>query len=71
MSTCKQPDTPAICAHCPHNPANAELGQQITYLLAEMSAAERAQTLKLIDSILATSRQPPAPPRQSKRGKRR
>ena len=49
---------PSPCPTCQHDPANAGIGEQITYLISQMDAPERAQMMQLIDGILAASRQP-------------
>ncbi len=50
----------APCANCPHKVANAnnsDLGQQIMRIIDDMTPAERAQMVTLIDDILTASRQ--------------
>ncbi len=45
------------CDRCPHNPANANLGQQIMQHISQLNPAERGQMLALIDQILTASHQ--------------
>ena len=45
------------CDRCPHNAANANLGQQIMQHISQLTPAERGQMLALIDQILTASHQ--------------
>jgi hypothetical protein len=49
--------TPAHCERCPHNPTNANIGQQIMQQISQLTPDERGQMVDLIEQIIAGGQQ--------------